>query len=73
MSTDYGRLNKDLVGKQLSDDAPELKVAAMLSKQDDLIAAIKALTAKLDADAGVTDTDYASTISDGINLLDFTP
>lgn len=32
---------------------------------NDIIAAIAALTAKLDADAGVTDADYAATVDIG--------
>lgn len=34
----------------------------ILNQLNDLSAAINALTAKLDADAGVTDTNYAATI-----------
>jgi len=37
---------------------------AMLIKQDELIDLLKSLMAKLDADAGVTDTDYAATLTD---------
>jgi hypothetical protein len=36
---------------------------AILRKQDEIIDLLKSLTAKLDADAGVTDTDYAALIT----------
>jgi hypothetical protein len=42
---------------------------AMLRNQDAVIDAIKAIAAKLDADAGVTDTNYASTITDLLSKI----
>lgn len=42
----------------------------MLVKQDAIIDALKAMAAKLDADAGVTDTDYAATITDALAKLE---
>lgn len=54
--------------------AEKSALQAVLVKQDELIDeinalkdAVKALTAKLDADAGVTDVDYASSISDSLS------
>ena len=41
----------------------------MLKNQDAIIDALKALTAKLDADAGITDTNYASTVTDVLAKL----
>ncbi len=49
--------------------APKSAEQAMLKKMDEMIDAIKALTAKLDADATVTDTDYAATISDALDKV----
>ena len=53
----------------LTHDAPSNTVEAMLTKQDAIVDAIKAMAAKLDADAGVTDTDYASSITDSLAKL----
>lgn len=51
--------------KKYTDTAPAKSDQELAILQiDALIAAIKALTAKLDADATVTDTDYAALISD---------
>ena len=61
-----GRLAADELKKKVLHDAPEKTVAALMSKVDELTVVIKALCAKLDADAGVTDTDYAAVISDAI-------
>lgn len=54
--------------------AEKSALQAVLVKQDELIdeindlkTAIKAITAKLDADAGVTDVDYASSITDSLS------
>ena len=58
-----GRLSDEEVGKEILHDAPEKQMQAVMSKLDELIDAIAALTAKLDADAGVTDTDYAAEVS----------
>jgi len=69
MSTTVGRI-PEIVDNPHVHDAPNRTVEAMLTKQDQLIDAIQALTAKLDADGGVTDTDYASLITDAIKKLD---
>ena len=45
----------------------------MLLKLDELIDAVKALTAKLDGDTGVADTDYAASISDATEKLKLKP
>jgi hypothetical protein len=42
---------------------------AILEKQDQMIDMLKALTAKLDADGGVTDTNYASTLTDSLSKV----
>jgi len=42
---------------------PKSSEALALKKIDELIDAVKSLCAKLDADATVTDTDYAALIS----------
>lgn len=42
---------------------------AMLQKQDEIIDLLKALTAKLDADAGVADTNYAALITNSLNKV----
>lgn len=49
--------------------SPKSAEQAMLLKMDELVVAIKALTAKLDADAGVTDTDYAASISAALEKI----
>jgi hypothetical protein len=65
-----GRLSADELGKKVLHDAPEKQVAALMSKVDELTTALAALCAKLDADAGVTDTDYAATISDSVAKIE---
>lgn len=67
--TTLGRLPDAQIGSKILADAPEKQISAMLSKQDEIIGLMKALCAKLDADAGVIDTDYAATISDGLNEI----
>lgn len=42
---------------------------AILRKQDEIIDLLKALAAKLDADAGVTDTDYASLLTNALEKV----
>lgn len=64
-----GRLTADELGKKVLHDAPEKQVAALMSKVDELVDALKALTAKMDAD-GFGDTDYAATISDSIAKIE---
>lgn len=66
MSEDTGRRD---ASEELTHDAPNATVEGMLTKQDELIDAIKALCVKLDADVGVTDADYASSISDALAKL----
>ena len=50
--------------------APGSAEQASLIKQDALIDALKALTAKMDADIGVTDTDYAATLTDALEKVE---
>jgi len=50
-STTLGRLNSAQVGKPVIYDAPEKTIAAMLSQQDAIVAALQALAAQLDAGA----------------------
>ena len=54
-------------------DAPSQTVSAIISKMDEMVDAMKALTAKLDADSGDTggDSDYAALVSDSIEKLKF--
>lgn len=57
------------MGKNYTNTAPKKSSEQLaLDKLDELVAAMKALTAKIDADAGDTggDNDYASTITDSI-------
>ena len=70
MSTTLGRISASQT--IVLDDEPSQKVSAMLRKQDELITAIKALTAKIDADSGDTggDNDYASSLTDSLSVLD---
>lgn len=56
-STTIGRLNSAQVGKPVVYDAPERTVAAILTQQDALVAALKALAAQLDA-ASITGGPY---------------
>lgn len=70
MSLTLGRLPQALVGKSIPYDAPERTVQALLTANDKLIDAIKAIAAKLDADAGVTDTNYAATITNSLQKID---
>ena len=70
MSLTLGRLSSTELGKPVLHDQPSKTSSAVMSKLDELIDAIKALTAKLDADAGVTDTNYAALISNAISKVD---
>lgn len=45
-----------------ADTKPDSALKQAIEEINDMAAAINALTAKLDSDAGVTDTDYASSI-----------
>jgi len=47
--------------------APGGSVQAILVNQDALIDAMKAMAAKLDADTGVADTDFESSITDSLD------
>lgn len=69
MSTTKGRANRPT---SIFVDTIKAKSAeqGMLQTQDAIIDALKAIAAKLDLDAGVTDTDYASTITDSLSKVD---
>ena len=45
---------------------PGSDVAELLTRFNDLCDLVRALAAKLDADGGVTDTDYAATVDAGV-------
>jgi hypothetical protein len=60
-STSVGRQGS--TGSFANTIAPKSGEQAMLMKQDQIIDLLKALTAKLDADAGVADTDYAALLT----------
>ena len=64
-----GRLSADELNKKVIHDAPEKQVAALMSKVDELTDVIKALCAKLDADA-VGSATYAADISDSIAKIE---
>lgn len=66
MSQTLGRLTST---EGVPHDNPSATVAAILTKQDQIIDMLKALTAKLDADGGVTDADYA-TLTDSLKKVD---
>lgn len=68
-SITLGRLPASEAGKPVLHDAPEKQIEAMLSQQDAIIAAIKALCVKLDADTSLDEDDYAATISDPLAPL----
>lgn len=73
MSTTLGRIPS--TQKIVLDDDPSQKSAAMLRKIDELTAAMKALTAKMDADfADVTNAsvDYAASTTDSLADLELT-
>lgn len=61
--TKIGRLTDEQVGKPVINDAPEQQMKAVMSQLDQLVGVVKALTAKLDLDGGVTDADYAASVS----------
>jgi len=64
-----GRLDVSEVGQSVLHDLPEKQAAAIMSKLDELIVSVQALCAKLDADGGVTDTDYAATVSASLKAI----
>jgi hypothetical protein len=70
MSTTVGRLEAGRDQKAVADHGNEGSVAAILSKQDEIIDVLKSLTAKLDSDAGVSDTDFAALVSDAIAKIE---
>ena len=72
MSTIVGRLEAGRAGNVLSDQPNEGQVAAMLSKQDEIIVLLKALADKLDNDSGVNDTDFASALTDVLAKIELT-
>jgi len=49
MNSNIGRLDTDLVGKVLPHDAPETVVAAILSKQDEIIDKLNSLLVAVEA------------------------
>lgn len=66
---DLGRLQEAEKSQQVLHDAPEKQVAAIMSKLDELIDAMKALGAKLDAD-GVGGADYAALVTDALKKIE---
>ena len=70
MSTLKGRQGAPV--EEAFDDTIARKSApqGMLIKIDEFVDAMKALAAKLDSDGGITDTDYASTITDALAKLE---
>jgi len=62
-----GRPNRT---QEFTDTVPEKSAEqAVLVKQDEIIDLLKSLSAKLDADAGVTDADYAAVITDALEKV----
>lgn len=70
-ATTVGRLPADEVGTEILLDNPTKVVAALLSKVDELTAALKGIADKLDLDSGVNGTDYGSLWTDAIEELKF--
>lgn len=68
--TKLGRLSDSEKMLPIVHDDPSQQMKAVMSKLDELIGAVKALTAKLDADGGVTDTDYAALITNAIKEIE---
>jgi hypothetical protein len=66
-STQVGRQGS--TGTYQNTIAPKSAEQAMLKKMDELIDALATLTAKLDADTGITDTDYAALITDTLEKV----
>lgn len=66
--TKIGRLTDEQVGKPVINDAPEQQMRAVMSQLDQLVGVVKALAAKLDLDGGVTDADYAASVSTLIEI-----
>ena len=61
-------LTKQTLKNRLNKVSPTEKLIKLGDLLDDLITQHNALLAKLDADAGVTDTNYAATL--GVKALD---
>lgn len=70
MSTSLGRIPSTQTA--ILDDTSSQKVQAMLTKIDELNAAIKSMAAQLDGDSGVTDTSYAADNTDSLADLELT-
>jgi hypothetical protein len=70
-ATDVGRLPSDEVGDEHLLDDPTKAFSALLTKVDEIIAALKGIAAKLDADGGVTDTNYRSLWTTALAELKF--
>jgi hypothetical protein len=70
-ATTVGRLPADEVGDEHLLDNPTKAFSALLTKVDELTAALKGIADKLDADGGVTDTTYGSLWTDAIAELKF--
>ncbi len=64
-----GRLSPEEAALPVIGDVSNRQVLALTTKVDQLTDAIKALTAKLDTDGGVTGTDFAATITDALSKL----
>lgn len=58
MSLVPGQIGRDDQKENIIHDAPNKTVETMLHNQDLIIQALKDIADKLDADTGVTDTDY---------------
>jgi hypothetical protein len=70
MSDKIGRIPVENLYDKHVHDGPNRTVEAMLTQQDQMIGMLQDLAAKLDADTGVTDTDYAATLTDSMQKLD---
>ena len=70
-TTDIGRLPSDEVGAVHTFDDPTKAFSALLTKVDEIITLLHALGAKLDADGGVTDTNYRSLLTTPLVALKF--
>ena len=67
-STELGRLKKE--DQMVVHDAPSQTMSAVLSKLDEQQQLLKDLAAKLDLDTGVTDTDYATSLTDDYQKIE---
>lgn len=64
-----GRRQGANIARKTNTVAPKSAEQAMLQKQDEIIQLLKDLAAKLDADTGVNDTDFASTLTDALEKV----